>query len=253
MLAHAPQTIDDVLVSLNLVLDDALRTGARIGYFAALYERVTSNVRRAIVAGTVFDDNARMTRLDVVFANRFLDAWDQHHRGEQPSACWQVAFAALDDSGPLVLQHLLLGMNAHINLDLGIAAATVAPTPQSLEALWPDFMKISEVLARLTRVVEDELCQICPRLQRAADLVTVEDRLFSFGIDKARDLAWAFASQLVATPQSQWKGPIKARDDLTAAAGRALYPLHGLAGGVVRSIHEDESTDIRFNIQVVAE
>mgnify|MGYP006206115419 CR=1 FL=1 len=54
-----PQTIDQVLVRLNGILDDALRGGTRIGYFAALYERVTTNVRRALVAGLGGNDGGR--------------------------------------------------------------------------------------------------------------------------------------------------------------------------------------------------
>jgi len=70
-----PETIDGVLARLNTLLDDAIRDGRRIGYFVGLYERVTSNVRHALIAGNVFDDNPRMERLDVVFANRFIEAW----------------------------------------------------------------------------------------------------------------------------------------------------------------------------------
>src|SRR5204863_6652854 len=103
------------------------------------YERVTSNVRHALIAGTVFDDNPRMERLDVVFANRFIEAWEQRVGGGSPTESWAVAFTLLEDPGPLVIQHLMIGMNAHINLDLGIAAATVAPTPAQLDALQPDF------------------------------------------------------------------------------------------------------------------
>src|SRR5687767_5074729 len=142
-----PQTIDEVIARLNRIIDDAVRGGRRIGYFAGLYERVTSNVRRALVAGNVFQDNARMERLDVVFAGRFLAAWDAREAGREPTASWRVAFDLLDDPGPLVFQHLMLGMNAHINLDLGVAAATVAPTPAELASLKPDFMKINEILA----------------------------------------------------------------------------------------------------------
>jgi hypothetical protein len=137
--APLPETIDGVLTRLNGLLDDAIRDGRRIGYFVALYERVTSNVRHALIAGTVFDDNPRMERLDVVFANRFIEAWDLHVAGSSPTESWGVAFEMLENPGPLVIQHLMLGMNAHINLDLGIAAATVAPTPAQLEALHADF------------------------------------------------------------------------------------------------------------------
>jgi hypothetical protein len=241
-----PQTIDQVLVRLNGILDDALRGGTRIGYFAALYERVTTNVRRALVAGNVFQDNARMERLDVVFADRFLAAWDQHASGGTPTESWRTAFALLDDPGPLIVQHLLVSMNAHINLDLGIAAAT--------ESLWPDFKTINQVLSRLVIVVEDELGQVSPRLKRIEDIAPgLEDRLFDFGIDVARDYAWSLAQELGRTPPGGWDAFIARRDAEVAALGRALYPLHGIPGHVQSWIHAAESTDIRYNIQVVAE
>lgn len=249
-----PQTIDQVLVRLNGILDDALRGGTRSGYFAALYERVTTNVRRALVAGNVFQDNPRMERLDVVFANRFLAAWDAHVAGRTPTQSWQVAFGLLNDPGPLVVQHLLVGMNAHINLDLGIAAATVAPSPEALQSLWPDFKTINDVLSRLVIVVEDELGEISPRLKRIEEIAPgLEDRIFDFGIDVARDFAWALAEDLGRTPGEGWDAVIAQRDTEVAALGRALYPLHGIAGRVQNWIHAAESTDIRYNIQVVAE
>ena len=250
----APDTIDQVLARLNGILDDALRGGTRIGYFAALYERVTTNVRRAIVAGNVFQDNARMERLDVAFANRFLAAWDAHAAGGAPTESWRVAFAMLDDAQPLVVQHLLVGMNAHINLDLGIAAATIAPDPAALDALWPDFKRINDVLARLVKIVEDELGQISPRLARIESFAPgLEDRVFDFGIDVARDYAWNLAKALADRPASAWAPVIAARDAEVAGLGRAVYPLHGLAGRVQGWIREAESSDVRANIQIVAE
>jgi hypothetical protein len=248
-----PKTIDEVLARLNQILDQAVRDGTRIGYFVALYERVTSNVRRALIAGNVFDDNPRMERLDVVFANRFLEAWERHTSGQRPTESWALAFDRLDDEGPLVVQHLMLGMNAHINLDLGIAAATVAPTPAALASLQPDFNRINDVLARLVRVVEDELCQISPRLQRLADVATLEDRMFDFGLNAAREVAWKLATDLVATPADGWPALIAKRDQLTALGGRALYPLYGLVAGAAKLTHEHESKDIRLNIQIVGE
>jgi hypothetical protein len=247
-----PETIDDVLVRLNRLLDDAIRDGRRVGYFVALYERVTSNVRHALIAGDVFDDNPRMERLDVVFANRFIEAWEQHAAGGSPTESWAAAFQRLDDAGPLVIQHLMLGMNAHINLDLGIAAATVAPTPQDLEALHADFNRINDVLARLVKIVEVQLTTICPPLSRLADLVTVEERIFDFGMNASRDIAWKLAQELVAAPRESWPGVIARRDAISAAAAKALYPLAGAARLTALALHEHECRDIRLNIQVVA-
>jgi hypothetical protein len=99
-----PQTIEEIIARLEHIIDDSLRERCRIGYFAALYERVTSNVRRALVAGDVFQNNPRMEHLDVVFANRFLAAWDAYSEGREPTASWRVAFKWLDDPGTLRLK-----------------------------------------------------------------------------------------------------------------------------------------------------
>ena len=248
-----PQSIDQVIERLNGILDEALRRGGRIGYFTALYERVTTNVRRALVAENGFQDNVRMERLDVIFANRYLQAWSRYTQGQSPTQSWRLAFDLLNDPSPLVIQHLLLGMNAHINLDLGIAAAMIAPTPAELTLLWPDFKKINEILARLVGVVEVELGQISPRLSRVEEFAPrQEGKLFAFGIDAARDLAWALAGELVQAERTQWEAIISRRDATAALAGKALYPLHGVAGEICRWIHAEESTDVPHNIQILA-
>lgn len=252
-----PTTIEGVISNLNWIIDEALRGESRIGYFAALYERVTTNVRRALVAGDVFEDNARMERLDVTFANRFLEAWGEFSAGRQPTASWRVAFEHLGDPGPLVVQHLMLGMNAHINLDLGVAAAEVAPTEAELKSLKPDFMMINEILGRLLGVVELELGQICPRFSRAQRLTFfaphLEDKLFGFGMGAARDLAWLLAEQVVAAGDAGREHVIAKRDAETAVVGKTLYPLHGFANRVAQWIHASECADIRDNIQIIAE
>lgn len=252
-----PTTIDEVITRLNELIDEALRKESRIGYFAGLYERVTTNVRRALVAGNVFRNNQRMERLDVIFADRFLNAWDKFSTGGQPTASWRVAFEVLDNPGPLVVQHLMLGMNAHINLDLGIAAAEVAPTMEELQSLKPDFMTINEILGRLLGVVELELGQICPRFSRAQRLTfffpSLEDKLFGFGMGAARDLAWLLAEQIVAAGEANREHVIAKRDAETAVVGKSLYPLKGFANRVAQWIHTSECKDIRYNIQIIAE
>jgi len=69
-----------------------------------------------------------MERLDVTFANRYLDAVARHRAGRETTRAWGVAFAALGRWPPIVIQHQMLGMNAHINLDPGIAAAETRGT-----------------------------------------------------------------------------------------------------------------------------
>ena len=138
------RTIDEVLEHLDEIIEGARREKSRLCYFAALYRNVTIKVKEDILAGS-FEDGARMERLDVAFANRYFDALEGYHRAEELSKCWRTTFRAAQNWHPIVLQHLLLGINAHINLDLGIAAAQTSPGTQ-LAGLRRDFDAINNIL-----------------------------------------------------------------------------------------------------------
>ena len=139
--------IDGILERLSPIVVQTKAENSPLGYFAALYRKVTLQVKSDIERSR-FEDNARMERLDVIFANRYLAAYDAHRAGRTPTGVWALSFAAAQQWWPIVLQHLLLGMNAHINLDLGIAAARTAPGDR-LPDLKDDFDRINEVLAGL--------------------------------------------------------------------------------------------------------
>ena len=117
----AAKTIDDVIASLEKIIADNIAQQSRLGYFAALYKRVTEAVKKGIANGE-FMDGPAMEKLDIVFATRYLDAYETYMAKGSPSVSWQVAFDAAQRRPPLVIQHLFVGMNAHISLDLGIAA-----------------------------------------------------------------------------------------------------------------------------------
>lgn len=68
-----PTTIDGVVQVLDDIIDECVRKQSRLGYFPALYRRVTVGIRRRIDEGT-YVDGRRMERLDVRFAQRYIDA-----------------------------------------------------------------------------------------------------------------------------------------------------------------------------------
>src|SRR5208282_1982542 len=69
----ATQTIDDVISALDEIVQQSYDEASRLGYFAALYRRVTRAVRDGIATGS-FQNGPLMEQLDVVFASRYLDA-----------------------------------------------------------------------------------------------------------------------------------------------------------------------------------
>ena len=152
--------IDDVLARLDDVIARAIVDGDACGYFAVLYRKVTAKVKEGIGDG-YFDDAERMERLDVLFAERYLEAIAAHRVDRTVTASWQLTFEAGQRWRPLVLQHLLVGINAHINLDLGIAAARCSPGSE-LPGLRRDYDRINATLAAMVASVQQDLQKVSP-------------------------------------------------------------------------------------------
>ncbi|WP_143273614.1 DUF5995 family protein [Aquimarina sp. MAR_2010_214] len=113
---------------------------------------------------------------------------------------------------PIVLQHLLVGMNAHINLDLGIAAAKVSEG-KNIDDLKDDFDKINDILSLLVNDVASDLAEIWPTLKKILKLTRkVDDFLIDFSMQLARDGAWKFAKEVASTPKNQITMLIEDRD-----------------------------------------
>ncbi|MDO8794181.1 MAG: DUF5995 family protein [Vicinamibacterales bacterium] len=244
-------TIDDIIVRLTAIVRETRRTGSRLGYFAALYRIVTIEVKAGIANGQ-FEDGARMGRLDVIFARRYLDAWDAWHAGRPTTGSWRVAFRAAGDGAPIILQHLLAGINAHINLDLGIAAATVAPGVE-LPALQTDFNRINDLLVSLMDEVKAGIVLVSPAIGRLEELAgTADDVLVAFSLTRARAFAWDEAQQLA--PLSEWaRHPVVVgRDWLTSVVGRAVLNPPPLTAAVVVAIRQRESADVAKVIDVLS-
>lgn len=211
-------TINEVIKHLDHIIRDSEKTGNRFGYFAALYKMVTVRVREEVekpAGESMFEDRERMARLDVIFANRYLAAYTEYIHDRPPTKSWRVAFSATRKPSFIVIQHLLLGMNAHINLDLGIAAAQVCrERGQPIEALHHDFNAINTILASLVGTVEQNLSRVWPFLKSVLRIVPFKfDRLItSFSMEVARDKAWAFALRLHAAGDGDLDEMIRARD-----------------------------------------
>ena len=116
------KNIQQVLEELDEIIDNSTRQQWAHGFFATLYRQVTADVAEGIEKG-IFEDNERMERLDVLFAQRYLDAFSAYSAGSGTTRSWAVSFRANERRRSIILQYLLLGINAHINLDLGIAAS----------------------------------------------------------------------------------------------------------------------------------
>ncbi|NHN25529.1 hypothetical protein FIA58_007550 [Flavobacterium jejuense] len=206
------RTIDEVLLLLNEIIGETINEKSPMGYFAVLYCKVTEKVKEGITEG-MFQNGPRMEKLDVIFANRYIKAYYEYKFGLQPSSCWQVAFEYASDFWMVVLQHLLLGMNAHINLDLSIAAAQVAPGNE-IHDLQADFNMINHILSGLVGNVETAMSDVWPFLKWVLKKTkNVDTFLIDFSMQEARNGAWKYALELAPLDNVQFTQSILIRDN----------------------------------------
>jgi len=231
----AAETIDDVLQQLDDIIAESIRTNNRMGYFAALYYKVTASVKTGIAKGQ-FENGPLMEQLDVTFASRYLDALHAWKAGQPVTASWKIAFDSTKNSSLLVLQQLFLGMNAHINLDLGIAAVEVSNG--QLESIHNDFDNINTIISALTYQVLSEIDRVSPLLSllglHASNQTNI---LIQFSIDNARDGAWCFAEDLATKKGPDYDACITARDQTIYKLGGSLINNKGVIRFTIWLIH----------------
>jgi hypothetical protein len=235
--------IDDVIRILDGIIADCKAKSDPLGYFPALYRQVTLTVKQGVASG-FFDDGPRMDRFDALFANRYFAAYDAWRSGGQPSKSWQVAFQATRSGRLIILQDLLVGINAHINLDLGVAAGENFPGP-ALQGFHGDFDKINQILSNLLPKVETTVGEFSPLLGILAriggkDVIEVLD----FSMDAARDDAWLHAVILSLQPPAAWPLTVKALDDKVEFLGRLIAQPTALVAQAVNLIRDTEGKDV---------
>jgi hypothetical protein len=164
------------------------------GYFVALYARVTERIAASISEGR-FVDGERMD----VFATTFASYCTRAMRNERDRPrCWQACFAVAGDPNLLIVQHLLLGINAHVNHDLALAVVEVAGPSGGLESIKADFDAVNDVLAETYIDVLRALDRVTHWTNRAA--AAGGGRVFNFSLRVARGQAWSAAERIHALP-----------------------------------------------------
>lgn len=208
----------------------ALPAADGVAAFTTLYLAVTRAVQ-GTVKGGAFEDPAFLRRLDVVFANLYLDTLHAAARGGPLARAWAPLFEARGRPGVLPLQFALAGMNAHINRDLPLAlVATCEERQVELRRRSPqhrDFGRIDPLIARTEQQVKRQFLAGALGEVDAA-LAPADDVVAMWKIERARAAAWSNAETLWAL-----RGQPQLRDRFLQTLDR----LVGLAGrGLVRPV-----------------
>lgn len=189
--------------------------------FVEAYRTMTANMLTA-VQRSAFADGAWVERLLTGFAEYYFEAVDGYERRTDTPCppAWEVAMDARrrDDLHPM--QHLFLGVNAHINRDLPFVLVDVLDDwavmdQQARRLRHADHLGVNDVIGRTIDAVQDEV------IASRSPGMGVLDRIFG-PLDE-----WAF-SRLIAS----W------RDDVWDVAVALLDADPSNTAGLRRTVEE---------------
>jgi hypothetical protein len=243
-------TINDVILALENIARECARTQSRAGYFAALYKRMTMAVALGIQQG-LFEDGPRMEALDILFAKRYLVAYEAFRKSEDCSSSWQHAFTGCGNQSLIVLQHLLLGINAHVNLDLAISAAELAPG-ERIHALKKDFNYINVLIADLIDDVQKCLEEVWFPMRLLRNVINRQGRaVLNFSMAAARKTAWTNAVILAGMDAAEKRAHIRKMDGMVQVIGEKIsHPGFG-PSLLLRVIRLTEYEDVARTIHLI--
>lgn len=209
------ESVEDVQRMLGRCIEAARDENSADAYFALLYSWETRDIADAANAG-VFDAPDELRRMIVTFANRYFAARAQYRANQPMSRAWALAFRAARSTSALVVQHILLAMNAHVNVDLGIAAAETGLP-------WGDYARVDAILGRGVGRIQGALNRTTPVL-RGLDLIGGEfDEMFTiYSLKAARRQAFSLAQRLRAALPQDRPSIVAEADALALGFGQLL-------------------------------
>jgi hypothetical protein len=245
------KTIDDVIGTFEQIIGWSMEAKTPIGYFAVIYKQATVAIHDAIKDGK-FTDPERMVQFQLTFARRYFKALNDYNSEEpfkSPTHVWKQSFDANALNEPIIFQHLLTGLNAHMNLDLGVAAATVGRG--SMQTLRCDFNVVNSVLGHQVEGVLDAVAKISPVINDMRDCMVGENGMFRGLIVVFRELAWQFAMELTEEPKERNVRRVAFQDTKYDDLGTRYIYAPAMFEFLVSRIAAEESRDVVENIRVL--
>lgn len=184
--------------------------------FLDCYATMTGNMLAGLDGGR-FRDGEWVGHLLERFSDYYFDALAAYEQGAaHVPAVWQVTHDATRRKGVTAVQHLLLGVNAHINYDLVLALRDQlagewgSHSPAARQQRFEDHMLVNQIIAETVDRVQDTI------VERHMPLLDLVDRLGG-PVDE-----WLTARVIGRWRREVWVAAEKMLDAGDAAAQEAL-------------------------------
>ncbi len=192
-------TLDDVVSCFSTLERKFNEKQDKRAIFTTAYLTITRAMKEAIEARRFGDDEW----VDIYlrsFARLYMEALRAYEEGnmERVPRAWRVAFDLAAAREGLVIQHLVLGINAHVNHDLPFALVNAGIDPDRPRR-YDDHTSVNLVLGATLDALQDHVERLYSPVLRLFDNILGRwDDEFSFMmVRNARENAWQACLQLV--------------------------------------------------------
>jgi hypothetical protein len=226
-----PAQLDTVIDRMQAQLDQWAETDAR-RVFLNCYLLMTRNMLAALEEGE-FHDPVWVNRLLNRFADYYFDALHAYDgRLSHTPRVWRITFDIANTPTCHPLQHLMLGVNAHISYDLVLALTEL------LQAEWPhlseearrlryqDHCHVNAVIGRTIDTVQDEvIAKLTPGFALLDNLLgPLDEWVTTRTITAWRETVWHYATTLLACQSDPTRAEVRGEVE-TLTLARAEYIL----------------------------
>ena len=156
-----------------------------------------------------FHDSAWITELLQLFARYYFHALDAYeHKARNTPVVWRYAFDAAHLPGFIPVQHLMVGVNAHINYDLVLSITNLLSREWSLlsdaarQERYEDHTHVNQIIARTLDQVQEQVIERWAPEMNLVDVLMgpLDEWLTTRWIFRWREAVWENALQMVAAP-----------------------------------------------------
>ncbi len=221
MMIKQATTVAELFQYEDEIIQAARREQSRMGFFPVVYHCISATMRAYSDQG-MFQNIELMDQMALGLFNRYFEALQLYQAGELPSRAWLVAFEAAQRWWPTVGQQVMLCINPHINLDLGIVVARSCP-PDQLPAFRGDFFKMNELLSPLIGKMIASFGNVSPLFGVFSGWT--QNPVLPCVVDAMGRRAWRVAEQLARLSEAEQAGLVARLDREVEQLGRLILAL----------------------------
>lgn len=228
----------DVIAEMQTTIDGWQATRDHRAIFLTCYQMMTQNMLIAIDNGE-FEDGVWVNRLLHDFADYYFNALTAYDTDPQSApVVWQHAFQSARRPRTHVLQHLILGVNAHINYDLVYVIYDMLHTewpqlsPEEIAQRYRDHCHVNDVIYRTIDAVQADVVGEYSAAMNWVDtaFLKLDEWLLHRLICRWREGVWTSATRLMTCTEPDSPAVHRFIEQTAVQRGQAILFERGLTG-----------------------